>query len=76
MRAEVAAPLHGIASCAACHGPQGQQRAYLEQQLQAFKSGCRRNDISEQMRAVARQLSDEEIARLAAYSIYYAGIAP
>jgi cytochrome c553 len=79
--AEVGAPLRGIASCAACHGPlgqtpgapglQGQQRAYLEQQLQAFKSGSRRNDISEQMRSVARQLSDAEIAQLAAY---YSGL--
>ena len=79
--AEVGAPLRGIASCAACHGPlgqtpgapglHGQQRAYLEQQLQAFKSGSRRNDISEQMRSVARQLSDAEIAQLAAY---YSGL--
>ena len=65
--AEVGAPLRGIASCAACHGPlgqtpgapglRGQQRAYLEQQMQAFKSGSRHNDISEQMRSVARQLT-------------------
>ena len=78
---EVGAPLRGIASCAACHGPlgqtpgapglRGQQRAYLEQQLLAFKSGQRNNDISEQMRSVARQLSDEEIAQLAAY---YSGL--
>lgn len=75
--AEVGAPLRGIASCAACHGPlglttgapalRGQQRAYLEQQLLAFKADRRHNDINEQMRSVARQLSTEEIARLAAY---------
>ena len=75
--AEVGAPLRGIASCAACHGPmglttgapalRGQQRAYLEQQLLAFKANRRHNDISEQMRSVARQLNDEEIAKLAAY---------
>ena len=39
-----------MAPCAACHGPlgltlgapglQGQQRAYPEQQLQAFTAGC------------------------------------
>ncbi len=52
-------------------GLQGQQRAYLEQQLLAFKSGSRHNDISEQMRSVARQLSDAEIAQLAAY---YSGL--
>jgi len=70
-------PMRGIASCAACHGPlgftpgapglRGQQRAYLEEQMQAFKAGRRRNDISEQMRSVARQLTDGEIAMLAAY---------
>ncbi len=73
---QVGSPLRGIAPCAACHGPLGltpgapglwgQQRAYLEQELQAFASGTRRNDISEQMRSVARQLTREEIALLAA----------
>ena len=48
----------------------GQQRAYLEVQLQSFKNGDRRNDISEQMRSVARQLTSEEIAMLA---VYYSG---
>ena len=67
----------GIASCAACHGPlgftpgapelRGQQRAYLEQEMQAFKVGKRHNDISEQMRSVARPLTNDEIAKLAAY---------
>ena len=75
--------MRSIASCAACHGPlgvttgapelRGQQRAYLEQQLQAFKAGNRRNDISEQMRSVARQLTGEEIAMLAAYYSSFAG---
>ena len=74
---EVGNPLRGMAPCAACHGPlgltlgapgvRGQQRAYLEQQMQAFKARERRNDISEQMRSVARQLTAEEIAMLAAY---------
>src|SRR5262249_46677449 len=59
---EVGDPGRGIASCAACHGPlglvpgapglRGQQRAYLEEQMQAFKAGHRRNDIGEQMRSV------------------------
>jgi cytochrome c553 len=35
--------------------------------LQRFKAGIRRNDISEQMRGVAHELSDGEIAALAAY---------
>jgi cytochrome c553 len=74
---EVGNPMRGITSCAACHGPmglvpgapdlRGQQRAYLEQEMQAFKRGSRRNDISEQMRSVARQLTGEEITMLAAY---------
>jgi cytochrome c553 len=74
---EVGDPLRGIAPCAACHGPvgltpgapglKGQQRPYLELQLQLFKNGDRRNDISEQMRTIARQLTGEEIATLAAY---------
>jgi cytochrome c553 len=74
---EVGHPMRSITSCSACHGPmgfvvgapelRGQQRAYLEQQLQAFKSGSRHNDINEQMRNVARHLTDQEIAMLASY---------
>jgi cytochrome c553 len=77
-------PMRGIAPCAACHGPvgltpgtpglRGQQRAYLEEQLQAFRAGRRRNDINEQMRSVARQLRDGEIASLAAYYASFAGV--
>ncbi len=71
-------PARGMAPCSVCHGPvaytvgtpglQGQQRAYLEQQLQAFAAGTRRNDINQQMRSVARQLTDAEISQL---SVYY-----
>lgn len=81
---EAGSPLRGIASCAACHGPlgltpgapdlRGQQRAYLEEQMQAFKAGNRRNDISEQMRSVARPLTNDEIARLAAYYSSFAQV--
>jgi len=80
---QVGRPMRNIASCAACHGPmglvtaapelRGQQRAYLEQQLQAFKAGTRHNDISEQMRSVARQLTGEEIAMIAGYYASFAG---
>ena len=73
---QVGSPLRGIAPCASCHGPlgltqgapglRGQQRAYLEQQMQAFAAGTRHNDINEQMRSVARQLTNQEIALLAA----------
>ena len=74
---EVGDPLRGIAPCASCHGPvgitpgapdlRGQQRAYLELQMQSFKDAIRQNDISKQMRSVASQLTSEEIAMLAAY---------
>ena len=74
---EVGDPLRGIAPCGSCHGPVGvtpgapelrrQQRAYLEQQMQSFKSAIRQNDISKQMRSVASRLTSEEIAMLAAY---------
>ena len=76
-------PLRNLAPCAACHGPlgrtfgapglQGQQRAYLVQQMQALAAGSRRNDISEQMRSVAHQLTGTEIAMLAAYYSHLAG---
>lgn len=76
-------PMRGVASCAACHGPlglvlaapglRGQQRAYAEQQMQAFKAGIRHNDIDEQMRSVARNVTDEEIAALAAYYSSFTG---
>lgn len=74
---ERGSPARGLAPCSACHGPvaytvgapglQGQQRAYLEQQLQALAAGTRRNDINQQMRSVARQLTDREISQLSAY---------
>jgi cytochrome c553 len=67
-------PMRGVAPCAACHGPRGlvsgapgllgQQRAYAEQQMLAFKMDLRHNDIDAQMRSVARQLTDGEIAAL------------
>ena len=82
---EVGDPLRNLAPCAACHGPlgvtfgapglRGQQRAYLEQQMQALAAGTRRNDISEQMRSVARQLTGNEIAMLAADYSNVAGFA-
>lgn len=66
-------------SCASCHGEAGQGNLntprlagqpaeYLHKQLQDFKSGLRHN---ESMAFVARALSEEDMAKLAAY---YAGI--
>ena len=39
--------------------------AYVKAQLQAFASGARRNDISQQMRNVARRMTPEEIDQAA-----------
>ncbi|MBI1394781.1 MAG: c-type cytochrome [Betaproteobacteria bacterium] len=63
--------------CAACHGEGGakpttpdypvlasQREDYLEHSLHAYKSGKRKNPI---MGAMAANLSDQEIADLAAY---------
>lgn len=64
------------AVCAACHGSEGvssleiypnlagQKEAYLASQLQQFREGKRENPIMEPM---ARPLSDDDIADLAAY---------
>jgi cytochrome c553 len=65
------APARGIPPCAACHGPagtapgapslKGQQSAYIERQLAAFAQGMRQNDINEQMRTIASQLTPDEM---------------
>ena len=70
-------PARGIAPCSACHGPGGyklgapalqQQRTpYIERQLGAFAEGMRQNDISEQMRTVAKELTPEEMHAVAAF---------
>lgn len=70
-------PQRNIAPCAACHGELdrkgatpwlgGQSSTYLAEQMRAFASGTRHNDINEQMRNVARQLTSEEIDSLAKY---------
>jgi cytochrome c553 len=70
-------PRRGIPPCAACHGPggyklgapalQGQHAAYIERQLAAFAQGLRQNDINEQMRTIATQLTPGEMHALAAF---------
>ena len=70
-------PERGIPPCAACHGPgghklgapalQGQHAAYIERQLAAFAQGMRRNDINEQMRIIAAQLTPVEMHALGVY---------
>lgn len=80
---ESGAPMRNIPPCGACHGAidnkvgaswlEGQPAAYLQAQLQAFASGARHNDISEQMRNIARQMTPQEIQ---AAVQYYASQAP
>jgi len=65
-----------VTACQACHGSEGisrnprvphlagQQPDYLVTQLQAFRSGTRKNDL---MEAIAAQLSDAEMSALAHY---------
>ena len=71
------APMRGIAPCGSCHGTienklgspwlEGQSELYIKEQLLAFVSGARSNDISGQMRNVARAMTAEEIAEAAKY---------
>src|SRR5262249_54266564 len=70
-------PQRGIAPCSACHGPggfrlgapplAGQYREYSERQLGSFAQGIRHNDIHEQMRAIARQLTPDEMHAVAEF---------
>jgi cytochrome c553 len=67
----VGAPLRNIAPCVSCHGGidqklgapwiEGMPKDYLVQQLQAFRTGQRRNDAESQMRNVVRTMTDAEI---------------
>jgi cytochrome c553 len=64
------------AACAGCHGAQGvsavpiypnlagQKEAYLVKQMKAFKDGTRTDPT---MNAMAKPLSDDDIANIAAY---------
>ncbi len=71
------APMRGIAPCGSCHGSldnkagspwlEGQSEAYLKAQLSAFASGQRINDLSQQMRNIARAMTPQEITEAAAY---------
>ena len=71
------APMRNIAPCGSCHGDidnkagspwlGGQSAVYIKAQLHAFVSGTRRNDISQQMRNIARQMTPAEIDDVARY---------
>lgn len=73
-------PDKGVAACAACHGPRGEGNAaagypvvggqwaqYLIDQLEQFRSGDRGNDSNETMRALAEEMSDDDIRAVAEY---------
>ncbi len=63
-------------TCAVCHGPLGVSQApdaphlagqpamYLSAQLKAYRSGARRHEV---MAVIAKPLSDDDIANLAAW---------
>jgi cytochrome c553 len=71
------APMRNIPTCASCHDQNsvklgapwldGQSAVYIKAQLQAFASGTRRNDISQQMRNIARQMTSDEMNEAARY---------
>lgn len=71
------APMRNVAACSACHGTtdaklgtpwlDGQSAVYIKAQLTAFANGTRRNDVSEQMRNIARQMTSAEIDDAARY---------
>jgi cytochrome c553 len=71
------APMRNIPPCATCHGEidhkvgspwlEGESAVYLRTQLEAFASGTRHNDISEQMRNIARGMTPAEVERAASY---------
>ncbi|MFP3555459.1 cytochrome c4 [Paraburkholderia sp. SIMBA_049] len=70
-------PTKNVVSCAVCHGGvdhkagapflQGLSVSYLRAQLDAFATGQRHNDAGEQMRNIARNLTEAEIKDAAAY---------
>lgn len=76
MAGDAAAGKTKSATCVACHGPAGisanpmwpnlagQKEMYLAKQLKDFKAGTRNDPV---MSSMAKPLSDDDIANLAAY---------
>lgn len=68
-----------IPACGSCHGPQGRgtdqllpplaglSASYLRTQMREWRSGERSNDDAGLMRAIAAELTDEEIVSLSEY---------
>jgi cytochrome c553 len=71
------APMRNVPPCATCHGEvdykvgtewlEGESATYLRTQLEAFSSGDRHNDISQQMRNIARRMTPTEIQQAATW---------
>jgi cytochrome c553 len=71
------APTRGIAPCGSCHGSlenklgspwlEQEPEPYLLSQLRAFADGDRHNDVGQQMRNVARQMTADEMSEAAHY---------
>ena len=70
----------GVSACMACHGATGagnpaakfpalagQQAAYVEAQLKAFRAMERANDAGQMMRAIAAKMTDPEIKAVSSY---------
>ncbi|WP_017444209.1 c-type cytochrome [Gayadomonas joobiniege] len=70
----------GLPGCTACHGPNGQGMGlagfpklsgqhpdYIANQLKAFRSGERYNDLNGMMRDIASKMSDKDIEVLSHY---------
>ena len=73
-------PSSGVAACIGCHAPtgagnpaarfpalSGQHAKYVENQLNAFKSGARANDAGKMMRSVAAKMTEKEIQAVSSY---------
>ncbi|MBE0548677.1 MAG: c-type cytochrome [Rubrivivax sp.] len=67
-----------VPACSGCHGDDGsgdakyprlagQHAAYVEQQLAAYRSGARANDLKGVMGAVAKRMSDADMRAVAQY---------
>jgi YVTN family beta-propeller protein len=84
-KGDAAAGRSKAAQCVACHGPMGastnadwpnlagQKCAYLVEQLQAFRSGARKDPV---MTAIAQQLALKDVSDLAAYFSALPGAPP
>jgi cytochrome c553 len=70
-------PMRNIAPCIACHGGvdqklgapwlEGMPHDYLVAELEAFRSGARRNDSQAQMRNMARAMTAREVEDVASF---------